>query len=125
MFDLDFEKPLLIYNYYNVDPKWKCDLDANRVFLIEPSILIDYPIGEKAMNFTIELAKNISGINFYFGSFNNLVKDFTVDHIYYKEHPLNSHYRGNMDHRDWIFQDENYYSSFFKFWNSNKQILGF
>ena len=50
----------LIYNYYNVDPKWKCDLDANRVFLIEPSILIDYPIGEKAMNFTIELAKNIS-----------------------------------------------------------------
>lgn len=124
-FDLDFEKPLLIYNYYNVDPKWKCDLDANRVFLIEPSILIDYPIGEKAMNFTIELAKNISGINFYFGSFNNLVKDFTVDHIYYKEHPLNSHYRGNMDHRDWIFQDENYYSSFFKFWNSNKQILGF
>ena len=124
-FDLDFKKPLLIYNYYNIDPKWKSDLDANRVFLIEPSILHNYPISEKAISFAIELAENISGINFYFGFFNDLVKDFSLDNVYYKEHPLNSHYRGNMGSRDWIFQDQNYYPSFFKFWNSNKKTLGF
>ena len=68
-FDLDFKKPLLIYNYYNIDPKWKSDLDANRVFLIEPGILHNYPISEKAISFAIELAENVAGINFYFGFF--------------------------------------------------------
>ena len=33
---IDINKPTLIYNFYNLDPKWKVNVDANRILLIEP-----------------------------------------------------------------------------------------
>lgn len=30
--------------------------------------------------------------------------------MFYKEHPLNKHYRGNEESRDWMFDVTGYYS---------------
>ena len=45
------EKPICIYNYYNLDTKWRQELDANRILLIEPSIFNKYPISDNSMKF--------------------------------------------------------------------------
>ena len=34
--DVDLSLPLLIYNYYNLDPQWRSGEQANRILLLEP-----------------------------------------------------------------------------------------
>ena len=69
---IDKSKPICIYNYYNLDPLWRADLDATRILLIEPSIFNKYPIGKKAMNFMLELSKNIPSVKVFVGEFDEL-----------------------------------------------------
>ena len=68
---IDIEKPTFIYNFYNLDPKWKVNVDANRILLIEPSVFENYPISKKSIEFMLDLSKNINGIQLYVGEFKN------------------------------------------------------
>ena len=121
-FDLDNSKPLCIYNYYNTDPYWKKNLDCNRILLLEPSIFKKYPVCDKAIDFLLKLSHEILGIKIFTGEFSDLTKNFQ-NTIYYKQHPLNSNYRGVEDSRDWLTSIEGYYPSFFSFWNKAKKEL--
>ena len=121
-FDLDNSKPLCIYNYYNTDPYWKKTLDCNRILLLEPSIFKRYPVCDKAIAFLLKLSHEILGIKIFTGEFSDLTKNFQ-NTIYYKQHPLNSNYRGVEDSRDWLTSIEGYYPSFFSFWNKAKKEL--
>ena len=69
---IDNSKPICIYNYYNLDPVWRTEINANRILLIEPSIFNKYPIGKKAMNFMLALSKNIPSIKVFVGEFDEL-----------------------------------------------------
>lgn len=109
------EKPICIYNYYNLDTKWRQELDANRILLIEPSIFNKYPIGDNSMKFMLDLSKNIKNIIIFVGEFSDL--PIKGSDVYFKEHPLNYNYIGTKDDRDWIFKPEHSFSSFFKHWN--------
>jgi len=111
----DNHLPILIYNYYNLDIKWRSYMHADRVLLIEPSKFKKYPISEKCMQFFIKLSKNIEGIMIYVGEFEDLLCEGKK--IFFKEHPLNYNYSGNMDQRDWLSDQKGYYPSFFKYWN--------
>lgn len=119
---IDSSKPTLIYNYYNLDPVWHKDEEANRVLLLEPTVLEQYPISPNAMNFMLELSKNIDGIQTYVGEFDDLVKEYALDKIKYKEHPLNN-YNGQEESRDWMFGVTGYFPSFFGFWKKCKKEL--
>ena len=116
-------KPTLIYNFYNLDPQWKKNTDANRILLIEPSVFENYPISKKSMEFMIELSKNIENIQIYVGEFKQLNEIIDKSDIYYKEHPLNSNYKGIKDERDWMFPIKGYFSSFFKYWKECKKYI--
>ncbi len=120
---IDTELPTLIYNYYNLDPKWRTEKKANRILLIEPSVFENYPISKKSMDFMLNLSKNIDDIQLFVGSFEGLKVLTEVSPIYFKEHPLNTHYKGIEDQRDWMFTVKGYYPSFFKFWNKCKKEL--
>ena len=109
------EKPICIYNYYNLDTKWRQKLDANRILLIEPSIFNKYPISDNSMKFMLDLSKNIKNIKIFVGEFSDL--PIKGSDVYFKEHPLNFNYIGIKDDRDWIFKPEKSFSSFFKHWN--------
>ena len=122
---VDNNKPSLIYNYYNIDPLWRKDIDANKILLIEPSVFEKYPVSKKNIDFLISLSKNISGIQIFYGEFDELKKKLDPSEIYYKEHPLNYNYSGNCDERDWMFSSQKFYPSFFKFWNNYKTEIGF
>jgi deoxyribodipyrimidine photo-lyase len=113
--------PIFIYNYYNLDPNWQSEKEANRILLLEPSIFEKYPVSQKSIDFVLSLSKNIKDIQLFVGSFEQLQKLTNGNEIFFKEHPLNNHYKGTQLERDWMFNVKGYYSSFFKFWNKAKK----
>ncbi len=124
---IDASLPTLLYNFYNLDPLWKKEIQANRVLLLEPSHFKAYPISQKTIDFIVALLANIEGIQIYVGEFDELVTSFALDtkSIYYKEHPLNKHYQGIEELRDWMFTVKGYYPSFFAFWKKCKKELAY
>ena len=113
-----------IYNYYNLDPLWHKDEQGNRVLLIEPAFFSAYPVSQKCIDFMLALSKNISGIQVYVGSFQSFADAYGAENIYFKEHPLNAGYSGNMEERDWITKEvAGYYPSFFSYWKKVEKHL--
>jgi deoxyribodipyrimidine photo-lyase len=123
--EIDPAKPTLIYNFYNLDPRWHAREDANRILLLEPSVFEKYPISPKTIEFILGLAENIPGIQIFTGEFWELEREYGLTSIHYKEHPLNKNYRGTEESRDWMFGVKGYYRSFFAFWKKcEKEIKG-
>lgn len=121
--NIDPAKPTLVYNFYNLDPEWKKGIDANRILLLEPGIFRQYPVSEKTIAFVLALAKNIGQIQVYTGSFGELEAMSGRSKLFFREHPLNSHYRGNEESRDWMFPVNGDYPSFFAFWKKCSKHL--
>ncbi len=119
--NIDPNQNTLIYNYYNMDPKWHEGAPANRILLLEPAIFEKYPIGQNAINFLLSLRTNIPELQVFVGSFADLKAQAGTSAIIYKEHPLNTHYTGTEEARDWMFPVEGAYHSFFAFWKKCKK----
>lgn len=115
--------PTCIYNFYNLDAEWKKDIQANRILLLEPEIFNKYPVCDNTVEFMLGLADNIPQIQIFTGSFRELVENYQLHTIYYKEHPLNKHYTGIEESRDWMFPVEGYYPSFFAYWKKCSKYL--
>ena len=120
---LDPTKKTLIYNYYNLDPNWHADEDYQRVLLIEPSMFEKYPVSDKCIDFMLNLATNIPNIIVFVEEFDNFVKQTSAALLTFKEHPLNTHYRGKEESRDWMSSTTGYFPSFFQFWKKCKKEL--
>jgi deoxyribodipyrimidine photo-lyase len=121
---LSSDRDLAVYTYYNLDPKWREEEQLDRVFLIEPSVFRTYPVGQNAMCFAVDLARtNIPGIQIYVGEFIDLEAQARDRKIYFKEHPLNQHFSGIEDERDWMFSVKGDFRSFFSFWKKCKKEL--
>jgi len=69
------------------------------------------------------LSKNINDIQIYVGSFEDLHKNYPEMLFIFKEHPLNEHYKGETDKRDWLYEIEGDFTSFFKYWNKIRKKL--
>jgi len=127
---LDFTKPTLLYNSYNLDPTWRANENVNRVLLLEPSHFNANPVSEKVLDFVLALSKNISGIQVFIGEVSEIValykeSDIDINELLIsKEHPAFEYYPGIKDQRDWMFPSvSGYYPSFFKFWEKCLQSL--
>ncbi|MDE0773525.1 MAG: deoxyribodipyrimidine photolyase [Ulvibacter sp.] len=122
---IDNSLPSCIYNMYNLDPLWKQEITANRILLLEPSCFDSYPVSQKTIDFIIDLAQqNIPNIQIYVGEFSSLQQQYGVSNTFFKEHPLNKHYKGIQDPREWMFDVQGYFPSFFGFWKKcKKQII--
>lgn len=120
---LNPELPTLIYNYYNLDPEWNKELEANRVLLLEPSTFNEFPVSTNCLDFVLGLSKNITNIQVFTGEFEDLQALVPTSEMMFKEHPLNRHYIGQEQPRDWMFEVEGYYASFFAFWKKCKKQL--
>ncbi len=116
--------PTLVYNFYNLDPFWKADIEANRVLLFEPTHFEKYPVSGKSIDFALKLAANIDGIKIYTGEFDELAKEYDLREIHYKEHPTAAHYRGVETARDWMFPEiKGYFPGFFGYWKKCQKLL--
>jgi len=116
--------PVFIYNWYNMDPLWQSgDSEANRILLLEPSVFKRYPVCERSIRFMLDLGKNISRLQVFTGEFADLVERYQPVEIHYREHPLNSHYRGIEHPREWLSDVRGEYRSFFAFWKKCSKDL--
>ncbi len=121
---VDNSLPTLIYNFYNLDPFWKSDIQANRILLLEPSHFEKYPVSDKTIEFILKLAENIERIQIYVGEFDELKTEHNLTEICFKEHPTNAHYTGTQDERDWMFSEvRGYFPSFFAYWKKCEKPL--
>lgn len=123
---LDHEKPLLIYNSYNLDPLWQHNATVNRVLLLDPGHFKKNPVSEKVLSFILSLSRNINGIQVFNGSFDELRLQYkgNTSNIIFKKHPLNEHYKGTAQERDWMFPEvSGYFSSFSSYWKEAEPYL--
>ncbi len=136
-------QPFCIYNSFNLDPLWHADVSVNRILLLEPNHLNQFPITEKVLQFVIDLARtNIPGMQIFIGNFEDLIQTIQTNSIstnasvedtqsekskpiiYFKEHPTTKHYQGIQEERDWLFPQVNgYYPSFFGYWKKCERYL--
>jgi deoxyribodipyrimidine photo-lyase len=123
--DVDPEKPTLLFTFYNLDPLWHKELDANRILLLEPNHFKHYPVSANTIGFVLKLAENIPGIQIFCGEFDEMKNSYRLNRFIYKEHPFSKHLEGTEDTRDWMFDVQGYFSSFFGFWKKGKKQLGF
>ncbi len=121
---IDTSIPTLVYNYYNLSPVWRKEEKANRVLLLEPSVFDAYPVSENCMAFALEQSKNIEDIQLFVASFTELQQHTKSSIIYFREHPLNKHYKGNEDVREWMIQtSQPVQGSFFSFWKKYERQI--
>ncbi len=113
----------LIYNYYNLDPEWHKKEKTQRILLLEPSVFKKHPVSQKCIDFILDLSENIPGIKLFVGEFNELTSIINSENIIFKEHPLNNHYEGKKEDREWLSNVEGFYPSFFSFWKKCKKNL--
>lgn len=115
------ELPSYIYNWYNLDPSWDDDKEVNRILLLEPSVFKEYPISNNSVKFMLDLGKNITNLQVYVGEFSELMSEYALKEVHYKEHPLNTNYSGTEYSRDWMFDVKGFHSSFFGYWKKAKK----
>jgi len=127
---IDSSVPTLIYNSYNLDPNWKKEENVNRILLLEPSHFKAYPVSEKVIEFIINLAKHITGIQIYVGEVEEIVNVYKAsniepsENIISKEHPAFDYYPGIKEEREWMFPSvTGYHPSFFSYWKKCERIL--
>ena len=112
-----------IYTPYNLDPNWRNSAEMNRVLLLDSQLLTAYPMGENTLNFLLELGKNIANLQVFFGDYESLRKNNTLNTTYSKEHPLFDYPIDVVDDRDWLSKEDLPFKSFFKFWKHLKKEL--
>ena len=122
---IDETLPTCIYNFYNLDPLWKNDISVNRILLLEPSVFRKHPVKKKCIDFALDLAQNIPNIKIVVSEFDELEKQLNTKPVIFKEHPLNKHYKGHVEPREWISSVTGYYPSFFAFWKKCKKQLNY
>ena len=121
---IDPSVPTLIYNYYNLSPSWRSEIKANRILLLEPAIFEKHPVSDQCISFMLDLSTNIKEVQIFTGSFEELKSKSGDSTIYYREHPLNEHYKGNEDPRPWILPEADQATgSFFSFWKKNEKNI--
>ena len=87
------------------------------ILLLEPEIFQKYPVSEKCNSFLLECSKNIPGIQIYTGALSDLLTEYSLGNIHFREHLLNAHYSGICDEREWISRNvTGYFPSFFSCW---------
>jgi deoxyribodipyrimidine photo-lyase len=127
---IDISVPTLIYNSYNLDPNWKKEENVNRILLLEPSHFKAYPVSEKVIEFVMNLAKHIKGIQIYVGEVEAIANFYKASNIepsekiISKEHPAFDYYPGVKEEREWMFPSvTGYHPSFFSYWKKCERLL--
>lgn len=109
--------PVFVYSYYNLDPGWRSGEDGTRVLLLEPDVFTRYPVSQSCIEWMLQLGRCIPGVQVMVGSFDDLAQLAGDRAVYFREHPLNAHWRGVQDPREWMLPEiDGYFPSFFAYW---------
>lgn len=108
---------VFVYSYYNLDEQWHAVDDGDRVLLLEPDVFARYPVSQSCLDWALELGACIPGLQVMAGSFDDLAGLAGDRALNFREHPLNAHWRGVAEPREWMLPDlDGYFPSFFAYW---------
>lgn len=112
------DQPVLLYNSYNLDPRWRSGSGYQRILLLEPSHFRKYPVSQRVIDFILALATNIPGTQVFAGEVHELFQGMASQpEIISKEHQAFRHYPGHRDPAQWMYPDvEGFFPSFSAFW---------
>ena len=117
--EIDPDVPTYIYTHYTLDPSFHAEEPGNRILVLEPSHFAKHPISPKVLQFILDLAKNISGIQVYYGEY----ADLNVRGIF-RDHPINVHFEGiREEHPTLVPGLVGEFASFFSYWNKLSKKL--
>jgi deoxyribodipyrimidine photo-lyase len=117
--EIDPVVPTYIYTHYTLDPSFHAEEPGNRILVLEPSHFAKHPISPKVLQFILDLAKNISGIQVYYGEY----ADLNVPGIF-RDHPINAHFQGiREEHPTLVPGLVGEFNSFFSYWNKLSKKL--
>jgi deoxyribodipyrimidine photo-lyase len=117
--EIDPDVPTYIYTHYTLDPSLHAEEPGNRILVLEPSHFAKHPIAPKVLQFILDLAKNISGIQVYYGEY----ADLNVRGIF-RDHPINAHFQGiREEHPTLVPGLVGEFASFFSYWNKLSKKL--
>ena len=111
--------PTFIYTHYTLDPTFHEGEEGNRILVLEPSHFAKHPMAPKTIQFILDLAANIPGIQVFYGEYATL----NVSGIF-RDHPINTHFNGVREaHPSLAPGLVGEFNSFFSFWNKlSKQL---
>ena len=111
--------PNFIYTHYTLDPTFHQGEEGNRILVLEPNHFKKHPMSPRTIQFIIDLAANISGMQVYYGEYANL----PVQGIF-RDHPINAHFQGIREEHPFLAPDlVGEFPSFFSFWNKLSKHL--
>lgn len=115
---------VLVYHWYHLDPRWMEDSSAKRIFLVEPSFLMRFPVSKVVLNFVISLALEIPNIQIAYCEFSELKVEFPHIDFVTREHPIANLWGIRYTERIWMSSNENVEGSFFNYWKkSSREIM--
>jgi deoxyribodipyrimidine photo-lyase len=118
------EKPLYIYNFFNLDPEWRKTESANRILLLEPKFFERFPVSDIVIEFVLRQAQFIDGIQIYTGNFDELIQLAPHSSVVSKSHPSTDHYIGVRDEQEFMFTEVRYKGgSFMRYWKDCEKAL--
>jgi hypothetical protein len=92
--------------------------------------MVKFVLDEKVVEFVMNLAKHITGIQIYVGEIEEIADIYKASNIepsekiISKEHPAYNYYPGVKDERDWMFPTvTGYHPSFFSYWKKCERLL--
>jgi deoxyribodipyrimidine photo-lyase len=105
--------PTFIYTHYTLDPTFHQGEEGNRILVLEPSHFKKHPMSPKTIQFILDLAANIPGLQVYVGEY----ADLAIQGIF-RDHPINAHFQGIREAYPCLAPGlVGEFSSFFSFWN--------
>lgn len=111
---LNPDLPTLLYHPWSLDPKWHQNEAWNRVLVLEPSHFKQHPISPQRVQFVLDLAQEIPGLQVYVGEVQQLQ---LVNEAVYLAHPAMNHFPGKPERPGYLFpQVDGYFKNFFSYW---------
>ena len=125
--NFDKNKNTIIYSMWNLDPTWHEDKgdNINRILFIEKSVLKDFPMSAKRIEFILDVTKNISdkykNFQILYGEIDeleDLVTKDKLDNSISREYPLCNHWGNLVEDREWLYPNYSWSSGgFMSFWS--------